>query len=253
VSALPIQSAAAHVASDEIAVACQNLTKSFGDADNPVMALRGVDLAVKRGEMMMLVGPSGCGKTTLISIIAGILRPDGGQCQVLGADLAALPARRSIGFRGKNIGFIFQSFNLLPSLTIAENVAIPLIINGMKRPLANAKAAEILGEVGLGKRIDAMPSELSGGQQQRVAIARALVHEPAILVCDEPTSALDHVTGEQIMGLLRQATRQRHATLIIVTHDNRIFPFADRIARMDDGRIMDIQNQPVQTAKPIHQ
>ncbi len=226
-----------------IAVRCQGLSKSFGTKDNQVMALRGVDLQVAQGEMMMLVGPSGCGKTTLISIIAGILRPDAGQCEVLGTDVAHLSAGEAVAFRGKNIGFIFQAYYLLPALTVAENVAVPLVINGMGRREAHKKARDILAEVGLGKRSDAMPAELSGGQQQRVAIARALVHEPQIVVCDEPTSALDHVTGEQIMQLMQKAVHQRAATMIIVTHDNRIFPYADHIAHMDDGRVIDIASE----------
>lgn len=226
------------------AVVCQGVTKSFGARDNPVMALRGVDLTVHQGEMMMLVGPSGCGKTTLISIIAGILRPDTGSCRVLDSDMAQLRPAQAIAFRGRHVGFIFQSFNLLPALTIAENVAVPLIINGYGRREALQKAEAILAEVGLGGRTEALPLELSGGQQQRVAIARALVHEPEILVCDEPTSALDHVTGEQIMQLMQKAVHRRGATMIIVTHDNRIFPYADRIAHMDDGRIVNIASEP---------
>lgn len=226
------------------AVVCQGVAKSFGARDNPVMALRGVDLTVRQGEMMMLVGPSGCGKTTLISIIAGILRPDAGSCRVLGSDLAQLRTAEAIAFRGRHVGFIFQSFNLLPDLTIAENVAVPLIINGFGRRAALEKAEAILAEVGLGGRKESLPLELSGGQQQRVAIARALVHEPEILVCDEPTSALDHVTGEQIMQLMQNAVHRRNATMIIVTHDNRIFPYADRIAHMDDGQIVDIASEP---------
>lgn len=225
------------------AIVCHGITKAFGDKDNRVMALRGVDLTVRQGEMMMLVGPSGCGKTTLISIIAGILRPDGGSCSVLDTDVAKLPSGKAIDFRAKHVGFIFQSFNLLPALSVTENVAIPLIINGMSRPLALRRAKTILAEVGLGDRTEAMPLQLSGGQQQRVAIARALVHEPQLIVCDEPTSALDHETGEQIMALMRKAVHERGATMVIVTHDNRIFPYADRIARMDDGHIVAIGDE----------
>lgn len=226
-----------------IAVQCQGLNKSFGAKDNQVMALRAIDLEVRQGEMMMLVGPSGCGKTTLISIIAGILRPDSGHCTVLGTDVARLSPAKAVGFRGQNVGFIFQAYNLLPALTVVENVAIPLVINGVARSQAHKQACAILAEVGLGNRADAMPQELSGGQQQRVAIARALVHEPKLVVCDEPTSALDHVTGEQIMQLMQKAVHQRGATMVIVTHDNRIFPYADRIAHMDDGHIVDIESE----------
>ena len=226
------------------AIICRGVTKSFGAKDNRVMALRGIDLVVRQGEMMMLVGPSGCGKTTLISIIAGILRSDGGSCIVLDTEVAKLSADKAVAFRAKNVGFIFQSFNLLPALSVTENVAIPLIINGVARPLALRRAQALLAEVGLGDRLQAMPLQLSGGQQQRVAIARALVHEPKLIVCDEPTSALDHETGEQIMALMRKAVHERGATMVIVTHDNRIFPYADRIARMDDGQIVAIADEP---------
>lgn len=219
-------------------VSCRGITKTFGTHDNTVFALRGVDLDINAGEMMMLVGPSGCGKTTLISVIAGILRPDSGSCSVLGHDVVRMPAGDLITFRGREIGFIFQAFNLLPALTTLQNVAVPLIINNVSRAEAFARAAVMLSEVGLAGRENSMPSELSGGQQQRVAIARALVHAPRLLVCDEPTSALDHETGEHIMDLMRRAVREHHTTLVIVTHDNRIFGFADRIARMDDGSIV---------------
>ena len=201
-----------------------------------VMALRGIDLDVRRGELLMLVGPSGCGKTTLISVIAGILNQDSGDCRVLGEDLLAMGQRRKTRFRGENVGFVFQAFNLLPSLTAAENVAVPLLINGMSRGKAIARAKELLARVGLGDRTHSLPAQFSGGQQQRVAIARALVHEPKLIVCDEPTSALDHDTGHRVMDLLREVALGRRS-LVIVTHDSRIFEFADRIAHMDDGRI----------------
>jgi putative ABC transport system ATP-binding protein len=225
------------------ALSCQALTKTFGKGENAVHALRGVDLQVESGELMMLVGPSGCGKTTLISILAGILTPTSGQYQVLGQDLQKMSSRKRLDFRAKNIGFIFQQFNLLPSLTLAENVAIPCIINGMGRGKAIKIAKELLGELGLRGRENSLPSLLSGGQQQRVAIARALVHEPKILVCDEPTSALDHSTGQQIMQLLLDINRRIGTTMLIVSHDNRIFRYADRIAFMDDGHIDKIEIQ----------
>ncbi|NBX02731.1 MAG: ABC transporter ATP-binding protein [Alphaproteobacteria bacterium] len=222
------------------AVACKGLTKTFGEKGNEVIALRSLDLEIDAGEFFMLVGPSGCGKTTLISIIAGILSRDSGQCHVLGHDYTQMSSRELLDFRAKNIGFIFQSFNLLPSLTIAENVAVPLIIGGMERHKAVEKAKEMLGEVGLGDRWKAKPNLLSGGQQQRVAIARGLVHSPKLLVCDEPTSALDHETGVKIMDLMKRLNKERGTTLVVVTHDNRIFHYAGRIAHMDDGHITSI-------------
>ena len=220
-------------------VVCSGITKSFGAEGNKVMALRGIDLEISAGELMMLVGPSGCGKTTLISIMAGILQPDAGGCTILGQDLTQLSNGKATDFRGQFIGFIFQSYNLLPALSLTENVSVPLVIQGMSRRQANLRAVDILKEVGLGNRLDSRPSELSGGQQQRVAIARAMVHEPKFLVCDEPTSALDHKTGVKVMELIRSAAKDRGATLAIITHDNRILEYADRIAYMDDGKIVD--------------
>lgn len=222
---------------DRVAVRCRNLTKTYGTGDAAVRALRGVDLDVQRGEMLMLVGPSGCGKTTLISVVAGVLDRDEGECRVLGEDLARLNSSQKAAFRARNVGFVFQSFNLIPTLSIAENVAVPLLINNVPRKEAIAKGAEILGKVGLGDRTKSLPTKLSGGQQQRVAIARALVHSPKLLVCDEPTSALDHKTGQKVMELLRGIAMGGDLSLIVVTHDQRIFEFADRIAEMDDGRI----------------
>jgi putative ABC transport system ATP-binding protein len=226
------------------AVVARGVTKHFGTADNRVTALRGVDLEVHTGELLMLVGPSGCGKTTLISVAAGILDHDEGECRVFGEDLKGIGAAARTRFRGSNIGFVFQAFNLLPTLTATENVAIPLLILGHPRREALAKAEALLGRVGLADRRRAFPSQLSGGQQQRVAIARALVHGPRLIVCDEPTSSLDHTTGTKVMELLREVALGPERALVIVTHDQRIFPFADRIAHMDDGRIVRIEAGP---------
>jgi putative ABC transport system ATP-binding protein len=223
-------------ASRTIAVRCTGVTKTYGSGHAQVIALRGVELDVQAGELLMLVGPSGCGKTTLISVIAGILDQDEGTCLVFGQDWQQMSPSDKTRYRGHHIGFVFQAFNLLPTLTAAENVAVPLLINGGGRRAALRRAHEVLGRVGLGERPDSAPAQLSGGQQQRVAIARALVHDPELIVCDEPTSALDHETGRQVMELLRHAAGTKRA-LIVVTHDARIFDFADRIAKMDDGRI----------------
>lgn len=219
------------------AISCQNICKYFGKGENRVTALDGITLDIPQSEVMLLVGPSGCGKTTLISILAGILTPDAGTYQVLGTEIPKLSNSKKLDFRARNIGFIFQSFNLLPSLTVAENVAIPCIINGMSRHQALVQAKSLLAEVGLKGRENQFPSLLSGGQQQRVAIARALVHNPQILVCDEPTSALDHTTGQNIMQLMVDINKRLGTTMVIVTHDNRIFHYATRIAHMDDGKI----------------
>jgi putative ABC transport system ATP-binding protein len=231
------QSARDVVADRSVAVRCRGVTKTYGSGPNAVRALRGVDLDVHTGELLMLVGPSGCGKTTLISVIAGVLDRDAGDCSVLGSDFDTMGQNQRARFRGKNIGFVFQAFNLIPTLTIAENAAVPLIINGMSRGRAVKAAIEVLDRVGLGSRVNDRPCRLSGGQQQRVAIARALVHKPKIIVCDEPTSALDHATGQRVMELLREVASQNELSLIVVTHDQRIFEFADRIAEMDDGHI----------------
>jgi putative ABC transport system ATP-binding protein len=231
----------------ELAVHLTGVTKSYGSGDSKVTALRGVDLDVAPDELLMLVGPSGCGKTTLISVVAGILDQDSGECRVFGQDLLAMRDRDRVRFRGDNIGFVFQSFNLLPTLTAAENVAVPLLIRGVSRREAVDRASDVLKRVGLGDRGRSLPSQLSGGQQQRVAIARSLVHNPRLIVCDEPTSALDHQTGHKVMELFRQVAMGDGRSLIIVTHDSRIFEFADRIATMDDGRIVDIKKTPPQT------
>jgi putative ABC transport system ATP-binding protein len=229
--------------SAEFAVHCRGVTKTYSTGHAEVMALRGIDLDVRRGELLMLVGPSGCGKTTLISIIAAILNQDSGNCEVLGHDLNRMCEDERTQFRGLSIGFVFQLFNLLPALNAIENVSVPLLINGKSRKNATTLAKEALGLVELGTRLDALPAQLSGGQQQRVAIARAMVHDPKLIVCDEPTSNLDHETGRNVMRILRGKAKSLDRALIVVTHDPRIFEFADRIAHMDDGKIIQIIDQ----------
>lgn len=223
-----------------LAIECQDIRKTYVTGEQEVHALRGIDLAVNPGSLFMLVGPSGCGKTTLISVMAGILMQTSGSCKVYGQELAELSGGQLVSFRGQNIGFVFQQFNLLPSLTAAENVAVPLIIQGVRNSEAYDRARSVLERVGLGERWQSLPNQLSGGQQQRVAIARALVHEPRLIVCDEPTSALDHKTGQIVMDLMREVALVDNRTLIIVTHDSRIFSYADRIAQMDDGQVVAI-------------
>lgn len=225
------------------AVRCSGLVKTFGDGNAQVKALQGIDLEINFGELLMLVGPSGCGKTTLISIIAGILDADAGECLLLGSDLQKMRADERTRFRGKSIGFVFQAFNLLLSLSVVENVAVPLLIGGTDRKTAIAQAGLVLDSVGLGERKDTPAGQLSGGQKQRVAIARALVHKPKLIVCDEPTSNLDHAAGNQVMDILRRVATTSERAVLVVTHDPRIFEFADRIAHMDDGKMMNITNQ----------
>jgi putative ABC transport system ATP-binding protein len=227
-----------------LAVHCRGVTKDFGVGDSLTRALRGVDLDVPYGELLMLVGPSGCGKTTLVSIVAGTLEPTAGVVNVLGHDLAAMSNGRKVRFRRDNVGFVFQAYNLLPALTAAENAAVPLLIAGWKRKAAVEAASGVLDHLGLGDRLTNLPSELSGGQQQRVAIARALVHEPRLLVCDEPTSALDAENGRITMELIQRIAVQPDRAVIVVTHDSRVYSFADRIASMEDGRIESVTSGP---------
>jgi putative ABC transport system ATP-binding protein len=224
------------------AVDCRQITKSFGSGNTRVDVLRGVDFTAARGEMTFLVGPSGCGKTTLISIIAGLLPADEGTVSLFGETIAKLSAHGQILFRRENLGFVFQQYNLLPSLTASENAAMPLLAAGVNRNQAVARATEVLAELGLGDKAKTPPRLLSGGQQQRVALARALVHEPRLIICDEPTAALDHKSGESVMALLASSAVQPDRAVIVVTHDNRVFHFADRIARMEDGLITDVSS-----------
>ncbi|QYM78786.1 ABC transporter ATP-binding protein [Horticoccus luteus] len=230
---------------DPPVIFCAGVTKTYGDGALAVAALRGVDLEVHAGELMLLAGPSGCGKTTLVSIIAGLLARDGGRCQIDGLDFDALTAREKTRLRGRSLGFVFQSLHLLASLTAVENVAAPLLIAGVRQSTALAQAAALLGEFGFDRRMQqARPARLSGGQQQRVALARAMVHDPRVIVCDEPTSALDGASGHAVMDLLRRSVLSRRRALLVVTHDPRIFNFGDRIAHMEDGRITRVENLP---------
>lgn len=222
------------------AVICSNISKTFHSGGVDTIALRGVDLTVRVGELVMLVGPSGCGKTTLISTIAGILLSDSGSIEVLGRSYNSMSDRERTSFRGKTIGFVFQSFNLIPTLTVQENVAVPLLIVDTPYDMAMERSEEVLVKVGLKDKVRVRPADLSGGQQQRVAIARSLIHNPKLIVCDEPTSALDKDTGMKIMELFREVVLSDDRTLIVVSHDSRILGFADRIARMNDGRIEEI-------------
>lgn len=220
-----------------LAVACRGVVKDFGAGETRTRVLRGVDLDVRGGELTFLVGPSGCGKTTLISAIAGMLTIDAGTITVFGQDVTRLRGARLTRFRGRTVGFIFQQFNLLPALTAAENASVPLLMRGDSDRAARKAARDLLEQLGLGAHTEKFPNELSGGQQQRVAIARALIHDPALIVCDEPSASLDAQTGQTVMRLLRDAAVRPGRAVIVVTHDDRIFGFADRIARMGDGLI----------------
>jgi len=225
-------------AEQAIAVQVRGLVKSFGSGETTVTVLKGIDLDVYFGELLLLVGESGGGKTTLLSAIAGILDIDAGDLDVLGASLTNMSPGTRTRFRGLTMGFIYQQFNLLPALTAAENVAIPLLIQGTRKKEAISRGRLMLERVGLGDRTEFLPRNLSGGQQQRVAIA------PQLLVCDEPTAALDGPNGQKIMELIRDVGRAPDRCVIVVTHDSRIFQFGDRMAELTDGRIVGIH--PIQ-------
>lgn len=230
------------------AVHIKGIVKSFGDGSARLTVLKDISLETRVGEIMMLVGPSGCGKTTLISIMAGTLKADQGEVEVFGEKLHKLSNRQVTRFRAQNIGFIFQQFHLIPTLDIVQNASVPLLIQGKSTRFAEKKAREALTKVGLGDRLHHRPNQLSGGQQQRVAIARALVHEPRLIICDEPTAALDAENGHLVMELFENVARTPGRSVVIVTHDNRIFKHADRIAQMDDGRIVEVHD--VDKTKP---
>lgn len=226
----------------EVAIACRGIIKDFGDGNTKVRALHGIEVDVYASELTLLVGPSGCGKTTLISIIAGLLNPTAGDLDLFGVKQSQLRGPKLVEFRALSVGFIFQQYNLLPALTATENVAVPLLIQGWKRPAAMKAALSALEAVDLGSRAEQRPNQLSGGQQQRVAIARALVHQPRLLVCDEPTAALDAVSGQRVMELLKKVAVQPGRAVIVVTHDDRVFGYGDRIISMADGRIESVEN-----------
>ena len=215
------------------------MSKRFGDGPAEVTALDRIDLEVRYGEMLLIVGPSGCGKTTLLSVLTGVLNVSEGSIEVMGSCLETMSQSAKTEFRRKNIGFVFQQNNLLPTLTAAENVAVPLLLARQPYSQSIRRVRQVLEMVGLEDRAASLPEKLSGGQQQRVAIARALVSEPRLIVCDEPTAALDGQTGHRAMELLRSFLSASRA-IVVVTHDNRIFPFGDRLATMRDARIESI-------------
>ena len=229
----------------KLAAKLTHVNKVFGEVGTEVHALEDVNFQVNCGELLLLVGPSGCGKTTLLSVLAGILDASSGEVEVFGERVDKLDQQGKTDFRRRNIGFIFQQFNLLPTLTATENVAVPLLIHGMDYFEAQKKALVYLKEVGLEHRANFFPAKLSGGQQQRVAIARALVTEPKLIVCDEPTASLDGETGKQILEMFRATALGADRAIVVVTHDSRIFPYGDRIAEMLDGRILSIHENDI--------
>lgn len=219
------------------AIRIRGVTKVFGEGSSAMHALRGVDLDVPKGERLFLTGPSGSGKTTLLSILGCVLRPTDGEVEVLGHDVRGLDEKAISAFRLLSLGFIFQGHNLISSLTAIQNVRLPLLLQGVEVDEARARAAEELRRVGLEKKLDSRPRDLSGGQKQRIAIARATVGRPPLILADEPTASLDAKSGLEVMELLTEITRERGSTALVVTHDNRIFHFSDRIVAIEDGRI----------------
>lgn len=221
----------------EPAVICRDVVKTYGKGEIAVLALKGVSLEARFGELLMIVGPSGCGKTTLLSVMCGTLRADSGTIELFGKSISSMPERELTAFRARNVGFIFQQFNLVPTLTAQENVSIPRLLNGAPYATAQEDSGAMLAQVGLGGREKSFPSQMSGGQQQRVAISRAMVHQPRLVICDEPTASLDAAAGQRAMDLLRESARHPDRCVIVVTHDSRIFHYADRIVEMDDGLV----------------
>ncbi|MCK6551421.1 ABC transporter ATP-binding protein [Myxococcota bacterium] len=222
-----------------VAVRARGLSKIYGRGELAFHALKGVDLDLRRGETAMLVGPSGSGKTTLLSILGCVLEPTSGELHVLGHDLSRATARELVEVRRKLIGFVFQGFNLIPALSARDNVALPLRLLGQRPRTARAEADELLAQVGLADKRDKGPEELSGGQRQRVAVARALAGSPPIILADEPTASLDAHSGLQVTTLLTELAKKRGASVLVVSHDNRIFHLADRLVHIEDGRLVE--------------
>jgi len=220
----------------EIAIKASGLVKWFGEGETRTVALKEVSFETHLGEMVYVVGPSGCGKTTLLSVLSGVLRPNAGEVLVGGADIWQFTSDHLSDFRLNKIGFVFQDYHLFPRLSTVENVAIPLILKRKPWDEALREALKYLEIVGLSDRAELPPIKLSGGQQQRVAIARAIVSQPDILIMDEPTASLDGETGRSILGFVHENLLNQSRCIIVVTHDSRIYEFADRILEMEDGR-----------------
>lgn len=222
----------------EIAIKCERVQKSYGTNEDRVEALKSTDLDVYKNQLTLIMGPSGSGKTTLVSIIATILTPDSGNLFILDEKIEGKTEMEKAAFRCKNIGIVFQSFFLIPTLTIAENVALPLIVSGVDENTAIENAIHLLDKIHLAHRARVSPKLLSKGQQQKVAIARAMINDAPIMICDEPTSSLDHVAGGEVMQFLHEQSKNPNKAVLVVTHDPRIISYADRIISMSDGQIM---------------
>ena len=219
------------------AISVRDVTKVFVEGPNQVPVLHGVDFEVEQGEVVLLMGPSGSGKTTLLSIMGCILRATSGSVKVAGREVANLDERELPAVRLKNIGFIFQGFNLFPTLTVGENVELALDLKGIRGAKAKGESRRLLEQVGLAAKYNSFPSDLSGGQKQRVAIARALSGSPGVILADEPTAALDSHSGRNVMEMMRELAQTHGRGVVVVTHDSRVLEFGDRIVGMEDGRI----------------
>jgi putative ABC transport system ATP-binding protein len=226
-----------------MAVQCRGVIKEFGKGQTRVRVLRGIDVDIELGKTTFLVGPSGCGKTTLVSVMAGLLTATQGSIQVLGKDLAKLRSSALIDFRSRNLGFVFQQFNLIPALNAAENAAVPLVIQGQSMHRATQQAELLFEKLDMTKHRFKYPNQLSGGQQQRVAVARALIHQPKLIICDEPTASLDTEAGHAVMELLNELAATPDRAVLVVTHDSRIFSFADSIVYLSDGQVTRVETQ----------
>jgi putative ABC transport system ATP-binding protein len=222
------------------AIEVRDLSKTYAEGSAASRALDGINLDVDSGEVTLLMGPSGSGKTTLISIMGCILRPTTGTVRIAGRDVTHLRERELPAIRLGHIGFVFQGFNLFPTLTAIENVELALDLKNIRGKEGTRRARSLLEEVGLAEKCNSFPADLSGGQKQRVAIARALAGEPEIILADEPTAALDKSSGQTVMNMLRRLALERGRAVVIVTHDNRVLDYADRIVRIEDGRIGDL-------------
>ena len=221
------------------AITVRQLTKKYQEGATGTPALRGVDLDVYPGELLLLMGPSGSGKTTLLSIMGCILTATSGSVRVAGREVVGLSEKQLPALRLEHIGFVFQGFNLFPTLSAGENVELMLDLKGISKAKARKRAQELLHQVGLGEKYDSFPADLSGGQKQRVAIARALAGDPGIILADEPTAALDSHTGRSVMERMSDLAHRRGRAVVIVTHDSRVLSFADRIVTIEDGAIAD--------------
>ena len=219
------------------AISVHDVTKSYAEGTTQVSALRGVNLEVNHGEMVMLIGPSGSGKTTLLSIMGCILSASSGSVEIAGEEVAHLPESELPRVRRDHMGFVFQGFNLFPTLTAGENIGLMLDVKGIGGPQARKRSYELLDSVGLADKFDTSPANLSGGQKQRVAIARALAGDPEIILADEPTAALDSHTGRSVMEMLKSLAHDRGRAVVVVTHDPRVVEFGDRAIRIEDGLI----------------